>query len=309
MSQSTTLQELADAALSDETEAPESGDQFVTAESLRKLLRKRRRDEAAPADEVSETTDTVGEHTYYYDVDHVVLYLDTYGHLPENYITKDEARALGWEGGSVEVYQEGAAIGGDRFGNREGLLPEQTGRSYTECDINTDGTDFPRGRAADLLERRAVFLHVRPLRELYRAHRRRRDGRMEPLSFTIDCRELVSCAAAHDCFARILPARRLRAESRRALRRADESAAVRITLCGHELPLSPARRIRGKSCCRSSATQHGITKISSSRRIRNFLSISHCLSILQESGQFFLVEIVNLQSTALSDKIRNMNEL
>ena len=32
-------------------------------------------------------------------------------------------------------------IGGDRFGNREGLLPEQTGRSYTECDINTDGAD------------------------------------------------------------------------------------------------------------------------------------------------------------------------
>ena len=133
----TTLQELADAALSDETEAPESGDQFVTAESPEEAPQ----DEAAPADEVSETTDTVGEHTYYYDVDHVVLYLDTYGHLPENYITKDEARALGWEGGSVEVYQEGAAIGGDRFGNREGLLPEQTDRSYTECDINTDGAD------------------------------------------------------------------------------------------------------------------------------------------------------------------------
>ena len=26
---------------------------------------------------------------------------------------------------------------------------------------------------------------------------------MEPLSFTIDCRELVSRAAAHDCFARV----------------------------------------------------------------------------------------------------------
>ena len=137
----TTLQELADAALSDETEAPESGDQFVTAESPEETPAEAPQDEAAPADEVSETTDTVGEHTYYYDVDHVVLYLDTYGHLPENYITKDEARALGWEGGSVEVYQEGAAIGGDRFGNREGLLPEQTGRSYTECDINTDGAD------------------------------------------------------------------------------------------------------------------------------------------------------------------------
>ena len=118
----TTLQELADAALSDETEAPESGDQFVTAESPEETPAEAPQDEAAPADEVSETTDTVGEHTYYYDVDHVVLYLDTYG-------------------GSVEVYQEGAAIGGDRFGNREGLLPEQTGRSYIECDINTDGAD------------------------------------------------------------------------------------------------------------------------------------------------------------------------
>jgi len=56
-------------------------------------------------------------------------------------MTKEEARALGWEGGSVEAYQAGAAIGGDRFGNREGLLPEETGRTYTECDINTRGAD------------------------------------------------------------------------------------------------------------------------------------------------------------------------
>ena len=151
----TTLQELADAALSDETEAPESGDQFVTAESPEEAPQ----DEAAPADEVSETTDTVGEHTYYYDVDHVVLYLDTYGHLPENYITKDEARALGWEGGSVEVYQEGAAIGGDRFGNREGLLPEQTGRSYTECDINTDGADS-RGAARLIFSNDGLYFYT-----------------------------------------------------------------------------------------------------------------------------------------------------
>lgn len=121
----TTLQELADAALSEETEAPESGEQFVTAEDP----------------EVTQTADTVGEHGYYYDAEHVVLYLDTYGHLPDNYMTKEEARALGWEGGSVEAYQAGAAIGGDRFGNREGLLPEETGRTYTECDINTLGAD------------------------------------------------------------------------------------------------------------------------------------------------------------------------
>ena len=126
----TTLQELADAALSEDTEAPESGEQFIIAE-----------DPAAEEPEITQTADTVDEHGYYYDAEHVVLYLDVYGHLPENYITKSDARALGWEGGSVEVYQEGAAIGGDRFGNREGLLPEEPGRTYTECDINTLGAD------------------------------------------------------------------------------------------------------------------------------------------------------------------------
>ena len=85
----------------------------------------------------SDSAVTEGE--YYYDLEHVVLYLDRYGVLPENYITKDEARELGWEGGSVENYLDGAAIGGDHFGNREGLLPEAAGRSYTECDIDTDG--------------------------------------------------------------------------------------------------------------------------------------------------------------------------
>lgn len=74
---------------------------------------------------------------YYYDVTNVVLYLEVYGELPPNYITKSQAQGLGWEGGSVEKYQEGAAIGGDSFGNREGLLPEADGRRYTECDIDT----------------------------------------------------------------------------------------------------------------------------------------------------------------------------
>ena len=76
---------------------------------------------------------------YYYDVENVVLYLVAYDELPPNYITKKEAQKLGWNGGSVEDYMEGAAIGGDTFGNREGLLPKASGRSYTECDIDTDG--------------------------------------------------------------------------------------------------------------------------------------------------------------------------
>jgi guanyl-specific ribonuclease Sa len=30
-------------------------------------------------------------------------------------------------------------IGGNTFGNREGLLPSKKGRTYTECDIDTLG--------------------------------------------------------------------------------------------------------------------------------------------------------------------------
>ena len=76
---------------------------------------------------------------YYYDLANVVLYLEIYDELPPNYITKSEAQRLGWEGGSVEKYKESAAIGGDTFGNREGLLPEADGRRYIECDIDTNG--------------------------------------------------------------------------------------------------------------------------------------------------------------------------
>jgi type IV secretory pathway VirB10-like protein len=90
--------------------------------------------ETAPEDRL-----TVEEDGRYYDPDHVVLYLHTYGRLPSNYITKKEARKLGWSGGTPEKYREGAAIGGDRFGNREGLLPDAEGRTYTECDLNTLG--------------------------------------------------------------------------------------------------------------------------------------------------------------------------
>lgn len=81
----------------------------------------------------------ISEDGWYYSAEDVTEYLVTYGELPENFITKNEARDLGWEGGSVEVYAPGYAIGGDRFGNREGLLPDD--ETYYECDIDTNGTD------------------------------------------------------------------------------------------------------------------------------------------------------------------------
>ena len=73
----------------------------------------------------------------YTSKDDVALYIYLYGELPDNFMTKTEARKLGWESGSLEKYAPGCAIGGDRFGNYEGRLPK--GKSYIECDIGTVG--------------------------------------------------------------------------------------------------------------------------------------------------------------------------
>lgn len=74
----------------------------------------------------------------YSSAEDVALYLHTYGELPDNFITKSEARDLGWSGGGLENYAPGKCIGGDTFGNREGLLPKG---NYHECDINTLGAN------------------------------------------------------------------------------------------------------------------------------------------------------------------------
>ena len=82
---------------------------------------------------------TLDENGTYSGKDDVALYIHLYGHLPDNYITKKEAQDLGWSGGSLEPYAPGCSIGGSRFGNYEGLLPDKKGRSWTECDIDTMG--------------------------------------------------------------------------------------------------------------------------------------------------------------------------
>lgn len=78
----------------------------------------------------------------YTSKEEVALYIHTYGKLPENFITKKEAEDLGWvskEGNLWEV-APGMSIGGSRFGNYEGQLPDEKGRKWFECDINFDGT-------------------------------------------------------------------------------------------------------------------------------------------------------------------------
>lgn len=100
---------------------------------------------ATPETAEGSQPESLPEDGTYSSRDDVALYIHTYGHLPGNFITKKEARELGWSGGSVEDYAPGKCIGGDHFGNYEGLLPEKSGRSYTECDIDTLGSS---GRGA-----------------------------------------------------------------------------------------------------------------------------------------------------------------
>lgn len=86
-------------------------------------------DKSSPA-----ALDEGGEYT---SAEDVALYLHLYAHLPQNFITKKDARALSWNGGGLDDYADGKCIGGDRFGNYERLLPDAPGREYHECDIDT----------------------------------------------------------------------------------------------------------------------------------------------------------------------------
>ena len=94
--------------------------------------------QAAPPETEAEEL-SLDENGWYNTKEEVALYVHLYGHLPGNYITKKQAEALGWEGGSLEPYAPGKSIGGSHFGNYEGLLPDAKGRSWTECDIDTAG--------------------------------------------------------------------------------------------------------------------------------------------------------------------------
>ena len=79
----------------------------------------------------------ISEDGTYDSKEEVAAYIATYHKLPPNYITKKEAKALGWHGGSVEKYAPGKCIGGDIFTNRQSILPIT--HEYRECDIDTLG--------------------------------------------------------------------------------------------------------------------------------------------------------------------------
>lgn len=98
-------------------------------------------EEALPEETVLPEETALPEDGSYTSAEDVALYIHTYGHLPDNFITKKDAEKLGWPGGPLEPYAPGKCIGGSHFGNYEGILPEAEGREWTECDIDTLGAD------------------------------------------------------------------------------------------------------------------------------------------------------------------------
>lgn len=82
-------------------------------------------------------TITVEKLGTYNDKLHVAKYIDVYKKLPSNYITKNEAKKLGWQvNGTLDKVAPGKSIGGDYFANKERLLPTGNNRKWTECDID-----------------------------------------------------------------------------------------------------------------------------------------------------------------------------
>ena len=88
-----------------------------------------------------ETRAPITEDGQYSSKEDVAEYLHLFGHLPDNYLTKSEAQDLGWVASKGNLWKvaPGMSIGGDRFGNREGLLPEKEDRIWYECDVNYAG--------------------------------------------------------------------------------------------------------------------------------------------------------------------------
>ena len=91
---------------------------------------------------LEEDTPAISVDGTYTSKEDVSAYLHEYGHLPSNFITKKEAKKLGWVSneGNLDEVAPGMSIGGDYFGNYEGTLPEAEERDYYECDIDFDGT-------------------------------------------------------------------------------------------------------------------------------------------------------------------------
>lgn len=129
-----------DGAASAESEAETSEALASTAAEETRTAEKRTAATRA-SERDTETGSGIREDGSYTSRDEVALYLHTYGKLPKNFISKKEAEEQGFrfgEGDFGEAFP-GMSVGGSRFGNYEGQLPEKAGRRYYECDIDYQG--------------------------------------------------------------------------------------------------------------------------------------------------------------------------
>ena len=71
----------------------------------------------------------------------VDLWVKNYGQLPRGYVSYADALKEGWEPlkGNLQSILPGMTVGGDVYSNRNGHLPEATGRIWYEADINYTG--------------------------------------------------------------------------------------------------------------------------------------------------------------------------
>ncbi len=79
----------------------------------------------------------IDRNSTYTDKERVAQYIYQYKALPSNYITKNQAKKLGWQTkGTLDKVAPGKSIGGDRYGDYENKLPKANNRRWTECDID-----------------------------------------------------------------------------------------------------------------------------------------------------------------------------
>lgn len=124
-------------AISGETEAEEAETADISDESEQSSSEL----SVSEGDSQAASTVSVSENGTYTSKDEVALYIHTYGHLPNNFISKTKARNAGWDSseGNLDEVLPGMSIGGSEFKNYDGQLPEAAGRTWTECDINYTG--------------------------------------------------------------------------------------------------------------------------------------------------------------------------
>lgn len=83
---------------------------------------------------------TVEEDETYTSMEEVAVYIHTFGHLPSNYITLEEAEELGYSESQANlgVVAPGKSIGGDVYDNADKMLLVEDGLTYQQCDINSE---------------------------------------------------------------------------------------------------------------------------------------------------------------------------